>query len=115
MNAPVFAAFAPGVLGCRQNRFGDLVQKCNILGREFAERRLRAAERSPARQAANRPLPPTNATPPSKALTRRIASRRLIELSGSVSEGVHSWMSIQRLRRLSSFTAKAAARAVIAM
>src|SRR5450631_1321709 len=76
MNAPVFAAFAPGVLVS-----GRIVSA--ISSRNATSCALNLPGGCSARElvfstAANNSLPPTNASPPSNALTRRMASRRLI-------------------------------------
>src|SRR3712207_616763 len=94
MKAPVFAAFAPGVLvvgrmvSAISSRYATScgVKSWNaVFAPVFA---VSDAERAPRSQAVSSPVPPTNATPPSSALTRRIASRRVSSPSSAVSSGV---------------------------
>src|ERR1700730_8923188 len=82
MNAPVLAAFAPGVLvagrmvsAISSNR--AICSMVNSPGVPLAALAFSAA--------ANRPLPPVKAVAPNQALTHRMASRRLSSGTGSSS------------------------------
>src|SRR6185436_20213441 len=112
MNAPVFGSFAPVVLVV-----GRIVSA--ISARYSTSSLVNAAPVVvfSVRQPVIHALPPIRATPPRRAVTRTTASRRVIisgvsriAISLSVIEG-----SDQMLRRLSSLTAKSAARAVSAI
>src|SRR5580704_3903718 len=83
MNAPVFAALAPGVFV--SGRIVSAISSKNATSCALNFPGARAAAVPAFSTAANRSLPPTNATPPNSALTRRMASRRLIRCSCSVS------------------------------
>src|SRR5258708_1066705 len=83
MNGPVYAAVVPGV--CVSGRIVSAISSRKAKSWALNFPGTRAAAEPAFSTAANRSLPPTNATPPNSALTRRMASRRLIRCSCSVS------------------------------
>src|ERR1051326_874667 len=79
MNAPTWAAFAPGVLVSGRIVSATSSSKATSCALKVPAPAPAAATPRWARShAATSELPPTNATPPSSAVTRRIASRRSI-------------------------------------
>src|SRR3984957_21021818 len=86
LNALVFAAFAPGVFV--SGRIVSAISSRSAISSAVNSPGAPPTGRLAASQLASKPLPPTNAAPPSKALTRRIASRRLISAADSGSDDV---------------------------
>src|SRR5450432_2190367 len=86
MKAPVFAAFAPGVFV--SGRIVSAISSRKAISSAVTSSVAPATGRLAASQVASKPLPPTNAAPPSNALTRRIASPRLMGAADSGSKDV---------------------------
>src|ERR1043166_6291068 len=81
MKAPTWAAFAPGVLVSGRIVSATSSSKatsCALTAPAPAPAPAAATPRWARSHASTSELPPTNATPPSSAVTRRIASRRSI-------------------------------------
>src|SRR5512143_1966341 len=83
MNAPTLAALAPGVFVS-----GRIVSATSSRNATSSAENCQAAFGRAGRVPARRWGSPTKAMPPSRALTRRIASRRSISRSGFISDGM---------------------------
>src|ERR1700675_3695184 len=84
IKAPVFAAFAPGVFVA--GRIVSAISSRNAISAAVNAPHVPSKGRLAFSQAASTPFPPTNATPPKRALKRRMASRRLTRAAGSGSD-----------------------------